>query len=213
MSIIDYSTLKTAVADYLVYDDVDAMFDTFLSLAESRMNRELRIREMQGSQSYSSHSAQVLTLPSDYIEMIDLYETGSSGGTLEYLSPRMFWSTSDARSGTGQPSHYTIIGEELTLAPSPDGGRDYVLHYYKEIEPLTSTNTTNSILSKAPDLYLYAVLAEAQPYLGDSARSAEYQALFTGALASLTGADSRSALRPGARIKTTSTRDGAFRIA
>ena len=37
--------------------------------------------------------------------------------------------------------------------------------YYKKVQGLSTTNTTNEILKNYPDLYLYGCLLEAQPFI------------------------------------------------
>ena len=113
----------------------------------------------------------------------------------------------------GQPGLYSVMNETVYLHPQTDSTRSYTIDYYRKIDPLTSINSANVILDMAPDLYLYGVLSEAQPYLGDADRSAEYNALFQRSINAINNQDTRARQRPGARIMTRVTRDGAFRIA
>jgi|DEB0MinimDraft_10_1074344.scaffolds.fasta_scaffold31196_4 hypothetical protein len=216
MAISSYSELQGAVNDYLVFTDIGAVFDTFLGMAEARLNREIRTRELESVSTFNTQTAQEITLPTGYLEMIDFYETGSGGRTLSYLNPGQFWSLESSRSGTAQPKYYTIIGDEILLSPIPGSpGRNYQLHFYQELTGLSTSNTTNALLSKAPDLYLYATLLEAQPYLADQERAIEFAALYDRAKESLIASDVRSKLRPGARMKTGGNpmADGNFRVA
>ena len=213
MAITNRTELISAVGTFMVYDDVASAADTIIPLAEAVMNRDVRIREMESSQSYSSQSTQSMTLPTDFIEATALYENATAGGTLEYISPKMFWSPQDSRTGSGQPIFYTVIGEEILLSPTPDTARDYVLYYFAEVAPLTESNTTNVLLSAAPDLYLYATLSQGAMLIGDNERYAEFEAKYREALRAVQAADSRARHRPGARIRTRATRDGVFRIA
>ena len=215
MSITSYSTLKSAVSDYLVYDDVESKFDTFLSLAEARMNRELRIREMQDVEDRVAGSSVLngvgFSLNTSFIELMSISEENQ--GNLGYISPKMYWGNVSKSPATGQPTDYTIIGETVYLFPKTDSTRTYSVSYYRKINPLTSINATNNILDMAPDLYLYGVLSEAQPYLGDTDRAAEYSSLFKRTINDMNMLDARSRYRPGARMRTSVTTDGAFRIA
>ena len=47
MAINTYSTLQTAVANWLDRDDLTARIPEFIALAETRINRALRIRAME----------------------------------------------------------------------------------------------------------------------------------------------------------------------
>ena len=46
MSITNYTNLKTTLAAYLNREDLTAYLGDFINLAESRLNKELRVREM-----------------------------------------------------------------------------------------------------------------------------------------------------------------------
>ena len=46
MALATYSDLKTAVANYLARSDLTAVIPDFVRLAETRLRRELRIRQM-----------------------------------------------------------------------------------------------------------------------------------------------------------------------
>jgi len=215
--ITDYASLQSAVKNYLVYDDVNEFFDLFLGLAEARLNREIRIREMRAnSGDLTANASSEISIPSGLIEIIDFYETGENGGTLDYLAPQKFWSLKSSRSGSAQPAAYTIDGTTIYLTPLTDStSRVYRIDFYKELTGLSATNTTNSLLTKAPDVYLYAVLLCAQPYLADPARQSEFAAMYENSRQSLLAADTRSRYRPGVGNHIRSfgvTPDGEFRI-
>ena len=46
MAITTYTNLKTTIASYLNREDLTAYLGDYITLAESRLNRELRVREM-----------------------------------------------------------------------------------------------------------------------------------------------------------------------
>ena len=150
-------------------------------------------------------------LNASFLEMISVTELGQ--GSLLYVTPRMIREALALSPAQGQPGLYSVMNETVYLHPQTDSTRSYTIDYYRKIDPLTSINSTNVILDMAPDLYLYGVLSEAQPYLGDADRSAEYNALFQRSINAINNQDTRSRQRPGARIMTRVTRDGAFRIA
>ena len=215
MPLDTYNDLLAAVAAYVTYDDPSAYLDIAISQAEAVMNRDLRVREMQATESYSSNSSSVLALPADFIEVISFYENAEMGGTLERLSPNDFWSTSAGRGFvTGQPAVYTVLDESLHIAPAPDGPRDYVLQYYSELTPITPSNDSNPIYDRHPDVYVRAVLAQVYELVGDRDQYAEMQAAYERVRNSITQADARGRYRPGMRVQSRGvTRDGVYRIA
>ena len=56
------------------------------------------------------------------------------------------------------------------MLPAPTADVDLLLTYYAKIPALSDTITTNWLLTKSPDLYLYSALLEATPYLKNDER-------------------------------------------
>ena len=51
------------------------------------------------------------------------------------------------------------------------------LVYYARVPTLSVSNTTNWLLTEAPDVYLYGALVHSAPYLKDDARIQVWEAL------------------------------------
>ena len=64
------------------------------------------------------------------------------------------------------PSTFTILGDNFRFAPTPASTYTATINYYKEFDPLSSTNTSNYILSNHPSIYLYGALYHAANFLG-----------------------------------------------
>ena len=71
MALTTYSTLKAEIASYLNRDDLTTHLDTFIDLAESRLNRDLRLREMEtvDTSITTVSGTQAYDLPTGYLEM------------------------------------------------------------------------------------------------------------------------------------------------
>jgi hypothetical protein len=67
---------------------------------------------------------------------------------------------------TGQPTTYTIIGENFRFAPKPSTTYTATLNFYKEFDPLSDSNTSNFILTSHPAIYLYGSLYHSANFLG-----------------------------------------------
>ena len=106
------------------------------------------------------------------------------------------------------------IGDGTVVWDFSSTDRAYRLNYFKEFNALDPvTYTTNTLLTLAPDVYLYGVLFEAQPYLVDQAREEEFDALYRRAIDGLHASDTRARHRPRGRAFAEGvTPDGAFRI-
>ena len=166
-----YKGLCEAVADYLGRDDMTERIPTFISLAELRMNRELRLRVMERRAELEVLAGQrSVPLPwrrqagkwDVFLEMRDLTWQDKDGQTenLCYFPPDSYGQSMTA----GRPKAYTIIGRDLLLLPASDAAGKLFLTYYAEIEPLGKSQPQNEVLLTAPDLYLYGALVESGPF-------------------------------------------------
>ena len=112
-----------------------------------------------------------LDIPADYQSMRRVRLSGVAG------KPRLSFMTQtqldDYRYSignvTGQPVYYAISGDEIELAPTPNADFAVEVLYRANIPPL-GTNSTNWLLTIAPDLYLYGTLLEASPYIQNDER-------------------------------------------
>jgi hypothetical protein len=91
------------------------------------------------------------------------------------------FATSDV---AAQPRYFTVFGNELELAPTPDGAYTIEMVYRQNV-PALASNGGNWLLTMAPDLYLYGALLEAAPYIKEDARIQTWGLGFTSALADL----------------------------
>lgn len=160
-----YSDLQATIASYLARTDLTAMIPTFIQLAETRLQRELRIRPMlKVATTDTVANDSTVELPSDFLEMRDLHINASPIYVLKYNAPNVFYRNTFSTI-TGRPTNYTTLATEFQLAPIPDTTYELQMLYYAAPNFLSSTNTSNVFLVNCPDLLLYASLAEAEPYL------------------------------------------------
>lgn len=173
MAISTYSELQSAIADYLNRTDLTSVIPTFISLAEAKLNRELRTRDML-VRSTATSSNEFVAVPTDFLEDYSLELDMTNQGPqppLAYIGPLEAKSLK-ANKITGKVRYYTIIDGAFEMLPAPQLAVDVILTYYAKIPSLSNTQTTNWLLTKSPDLYLYSSLLEAMPYLKDEQRIA-----------------------------------------
>jgi hypothetical protein len=185
-----YSDLQTAVADWLVRTDLTARIPDFIRLVESRLNRELRVREMI-TQETGSITTNELAVPTDFVETFRFMLDTASEIPLEYR-PIEDWDLRVSGGTSGQPRGYSVSGTEFRFYPTPDTTYAYTLDYYAKIPALSDTNTSNWLLAKAPDVYLYGSLVEASAFLLDDGRVSLLDSKFMAARNSLKAAESRA---------------------
>ena len=192
MAITNYSGLKTSVANYLGRSDLTAQIPDFITLAEYRLQRNLRIRQMLKTATASTTGGDnTVGLPSDFLELRDIYIDARPRFTLSYLSPSAF--SRDARAAeSGRPNFYTLRAAEFELAPIPDSNYSLVMLYFAKPEVLSDSNASNVFLANAPDALLYGALLEAEPYLMNDSRIAIWSNFYNSALESLNISDESS---------------------
>jgi hypothetical protein len=189
MSFTTYSDLQTSIANYLARSDLTSQIPDFITFAENRLRRELRIRQMLKSVTTATVSGDsTVEVPSDFLEIRDFVVMTNPIQPLSYSSPSSL-SNDPRTSEVGVPKSYTILASEFQLAPAPDGIYTLKLLYYSAPAYLSTSNTNNAFLNTAPDALLYASLIEAEPYLMNDARINTWGTMYDRAISSLTRSD------------------------
>ena len=182
MGITTYTGLKAAIGDFLNRDDITATIPSFISLAETDMDRKIR-HWRQEKRSTATIETQYSALPSDFVEAIRFYGTGAETQHLELISQ---WELLDrkrkASNTSGSPSYYAITAGEIEVYPVPDGAYNAELYYYGSLAALSDSVATNWILTYQPDVYLYGALMHSAMYLKDDARLQGWAALYQQAI-------------------------------
>lgn len=189
MSFATYSDLQTSIANYLARSDLTTQIPDFITFAENRLRRELRVRQMLKSVTTATVSGDsTVEVPSDFLEIRDFVALTNPITPLSYSSPSSL--SNDPRASTvGVPKSYTILANEFLMSPIPDGIYTLRLLYYAAPAYLSSTNTSNVFLNVAPDALLYAALLEAEPYLMNDARINTWGSMYDRAISTLTKSD------------------------
>jgi hypothetical protein len=175
VSISTYTELQTAAANWLARDDLTLRIPEFITLAEAKFNRVLLHPRMETRATLTVDtllaSPEFLDLPTDFqtMRMVRLPdETGKP--RLQFQTQTQMddyrYSTDNV---TGTPVYFTIVGDQIELAPTPNEDIDIEVLYRGNI-PALASNSTNWLLTLAPDLYLYGTLLEASPYIQNDAR-------------------------------------------
>ena len=189
MSLTNYSDLKTSVANYLARTDLTNQIPDFIRLAEYRMRREVRIRQMLKSATTVTVSGDAtVEMPTDFLEARDFVVVGNPTQPLSYVSPSAL-SRNAISSTTGKPTEYTILASEFQLSPVPSSVYTLQVLYYAAPTLLSDENASNVFMANVPDMLLYAPLIEAEPYLMNDARLPTWVSMYERASASVTKSD------------------------
>src|SRR5262245_54955145 len=154
MSVTTYSELQTAVENWLQHQLFTARVPEFIALFEATANRRLRTRFQETSTSLTPSSG-TATLPTDDLSYRRVTWAGSSKVELEYVEPSWIQAAYPT-SPSDTPRVFTIEGTSLIVRPSSDTSLTFV--YFAKIAALTSTATTNWLLTSHPDAYLFGSL-------------------------------------------------------
>lgn len=185
MTISTYSTLKSSIADFLNRDDLTAVIPTFISLAESQMQKEVRHHRMM-RRSEGQIDSRYSPVPPTWLETLRLHITGEKSYRLELTGmDDMLQLRTETGGMAGRPTHYAHVGETIEIFPTPDDVYDIELLYYEKLPVLSDSNTTNWLLEVAPEAYLYGALMQAAPYLQDDARIQVWGSLYAGAVSAI----------------------------
>ena len=197
MSINTYSELKTSIANFLARDDLTTQIPEFIELAEARINRELETREQEKRATATlTADNQYVSLPSDLRQLRSVKLNKNPIVTLEYKSPDML-DQEYSSTGTGVPKSYSIVGQELKLRPIPDATSTAEIIYIGNVDALSDSNTSTTLLIRSPDVYLYGALVAGYDYLMDKENSAVYNAKFTNAIEEIRYDEERSSYSQG----------------
>ena len=200
MALTTYAELKTSVGDWLNRTDLATAISDFVSLAEAQIERQLRTRQMivRANASFAA-AAEYGTVPDDFLETKSIkldtnpitYLSFQTIDAMDQLSNTTYLSS-------GKPLYFSVVGSQFRLLPIPDGAYTAELVYYAKLAKLSNTNTTNWLLTQAPDAYLYGSLLQAAPYLQDDARISVWSSLYQAGLEQLQIADDRGSTSGGA---------------
>tara|TARA_R110000803_G_C11864909_1_gene307658 strand:+ start:4 stop:627 length:624 start_codon:yes stop_codon:yes gene_type:complete len=193
MAITTYAELKTAIGDFLNREDLTTAIPNFISLAEADFNRKVRHWRMEG-RSEATIDTQYSGIPADWLETVR-FNISTSEGTqrLALISQAEMADRRGASHDTvNTPEFYSMSGGEFEVIPAPDGNYTADLLYYKSIDALSDSNTSNWLLTYHPDAYLYTALIHSAPYLDEDQRATTWAALSASAIDNINTSSDRA---------------------
>ena len=195
MALSTFTELKDAVADWLDRSDLTTRIPDFITLAEARVSRDLRIRAMEVRSTMTTTAGkQYFNLPTNYIQMRNIQLNTNPTTPLEYITPEMM-DRLYGSSTTGKPRAYTLIGDEIQLSPIPDSTYSLEMAFYEKFAPLGDGTggsvVSNWLTSNAPDVLLYGSLLEAEPFIKNDERIGVWVNAYNSAINKIQNADAK----------------------
>ncbi|MQW00727.1 hypothetical protein GHK46_26430 [Sinorhizobium medicae] len=185
MTISDYASLIVDAGEYSGNDKFVHVAPRLLGLAELKLNRGLRVADMESSTTLTLSNGNA-SLPPDFLEAREV----KTSANVPIRSVSLQQLTSSYAGNSGTPTGYAIVGSTLKARPISD--QTLTLSYYAKIPALTPAAPTNWLLTKAPDVYLFALVNEIGIWAKDVAAAAAAQQFLMLALSGINIGDERS---------------------
>lgn len=186
----DYAWLVTEFADWTHRADLSSKLATFITLAEAKINRRLNIapKEIEVPLVTVLNSRYVV-LPTDMSQPLGLWITNvQPRRAIDWTIPTTLPVDTSLH---GEPYYVAIDGANLAFDRLADAVYPLTFRYVQDTG-LTATNTTNALIARSPDLYLFGVLDQASKYMQDDARAPQWKREFMRCLAEVAAEYNRS---------------------
>lgn len=185
MAISTYDELLTAVNEFTEREYGSTQLDMFLALWESALNRRLGPdyrRTTTGTLTTDANGE--ASLPTGFVAMRSIVQDISGSKPLKQVT----WSAlidGNPYFFADDPVWFAIQGS--TLKVSPIKADTFNLTYDAKLTGLSSSNTSNWLLTAAPDVYFWGVMAQATGYEENWAVAGAQEARAYDLLADLVG--------------------------
>ena len=173
-----YTGLQASVAAWLHRTDLTAVIPDLIVLAEARIARDLRLRRQVSTSTLTTvGGTRTVSLPSDWLEMENLSLATAIEHNMSAVSVEVLGWEYPTGTYSGEPRVYAIEGDSILLGPTPDAAYTLNILYYARWAALSVT-PTNWLLTKHPNIYLFATLAEAGDYIQDAEKTVQWDAKY-----------------------------------
>lgn len=169
---MNYTSLLAQVVDTLGSQVTTAQVDAMLPFVESRFNRIIDSPERE-TEAYITPTADI-QLPADCWKLRDIWVMGTASSSVATSLVQV--SPEQARALYAYQSNgmeaFSLTGRTIDFWPDPGATNttQVRIRYQKTIPALTSSNTTNWLLTYHPDIYYYALLLQCEAYIVNDQR-------------------------------------------
>lgn len=179
MALEDYAGLKSAITTWTARADLAPQADDFIDLCEAEINRTMRGMKQITTVTLTPDANSRVTLPADYIQFRNVATLTPQRISLDAMPPGGMDDANPLRTAGGPPM-FSVDGSTILIMPPTVDNIE--LEYFAKIPGLSATNTTNWLLAKAPNVYLYGCLKYAFLFTRNSQGVEAYALLFTKAM-------------------------------
>lgn len=185
MAISTYTELQTAIGSWLNRSDLATQIPDFITLAEAELNKRLRCPENEAQSLAFAVTSRFTTLPTDFSAMQRVVLNDNPRAELTPISSVL----AAGYFATARPSYYAITGNQIEVVPLASAST-LELTYWRNVLPLAS-NSTTTLLTAHPDLYLFGACVQAAFFLDDSGMGSRFTPRYEQALAFANGRRNR----------------------
>tara|TARA_R110000803_G_scaffold11850_2_gene35026 strand:- start:382 stop:1011 length:630 start_codon:yes stop_codon:yes gene_type:complete len=194
---MNYTELVAASIAYADRQDIEVSenMDTFILLAEARINRVLKTREQSVRATVQTVTDQeFFALPPDYAGMRDIHlnYTSDSGESKQaqynLLNPEQL--TGRAQGWPNEnANYYQIIANQFKITPAIDTGSSIEITYYQKVPNLNAVAADNWLSISHPDIYLCGMTSEIELFAKNYDAAQGWQSRMSTAIGELDNTD------------------------
>jgi hypothetical protein len=186
--ITTYTSLLTAIGDYLKRSNLTSFAPNFVQAWEEKFYRQPRNfgRWMEVTGAIGTIASSVVAVPADYLGLKVAYVDGENQPALDRKSlTQLYGRYPRGVADTGTPKQIARDGTNFVFGPLPDD--DYTIKgvYWGKpvvLRSFAGDAAAHWLIVNAPDLVLYGSLLQAEPFSKNDARIPIWQQLYSDAL-------------------------------
>jgi hypothetical protein len=172
-----YAGLQASIAAWINRTDLTAVIPDFITLAEAKIGRDLRLRkQIVSSTLLTVASTRGVNLPSDWLQFENVSIDGNPERQLNYCTVEQLDYQYPNGDPAGKPSLFTIEGDQILFGPMPDTVYTVNIFYYQKFTALSAG--ANWLFTNHPNIYLNLAMSYACHFIKDAKRTAEYLDLY-----------------------------------
>jgi len=182
MAFSTYGELKTLIRTWSRINNVASVVDDIIDLCEAEIfgNEEqgLEVRELETrATAVASTTSRFVELPARFLKMRRLNITTGHFSEVYQKAPGALV----IQTGSARPTYFSAASQ-IEFDIQPDSAYALEMLYFKRTTALDDTNTTNTVLTNYPNIYLQGCLWAAFDFSGEEIKAAERQKAFFGAI-------------------------------
>ena len=186
MNFASYSDFREKVRTLIEGDEIGETFSTttldlIIGLAEQRIYRDLRASTMYTTATLTTVASNALALPTSLLALDRVFIGG------DQVEVTDLWRVEELINGGASASNPTYCaqkGDSLIFFPEVADSTSIVLSYYAR--PADVSAGINTTVTRYPEVFLYASVAESAPFLGEDNRVGLWEQKYANALAQAT---------------------------